>query len=84
MISTARSRLRRRFAENRGRDEKIVKEARLSFSLPKDRLDLMKDQPYKVELINELPEGRHLLYRQASQDSAPAPPSDTGGSGRSG
>ena len=37
------------------------------FSLPKkEALDLMKDQPYKQELINELPEGEEIsFYRQA-------------------
>jgi len=48
--------------------KKIVKEALPLelFSLPKDKaLDLMKDQPYKVELINELPEGEDItFYRQ--------------------
>ncbi len=36
------------------------------FELPKDEaLELMKDQPYKVELINELPEGEVIsFYKQ--------------------
>lgn len=36
------------------------------FSLPKDKaLGLMKDQPYKVELIEELPEGEEIsFYKQ--------------------
>ena len=36
------------------------------FSLPKaEALELMKDEPYKVELINELPEGEEIsFYKQ--------------------
>ena len=36
------------------------------FSLPKaEALELMKDEPYKVELINELPDGEEIsFYRQ--------------------
>lgn len=36
------------------------------FSLPKDKaLELMKEQPYKVELIEELPEGEEIsFYKQ--------------------
>ena len=36
------------------------------FSLPKlDALELMKDEPYKVELINDLPEGEEIsFYKQ--------------------
>ena len=36
------------------------------FSLPRDKaLDLMKDEPYKVELINDLPEGEEIsFYKQ--------------------
>lgn len=36
------------------------------FSLPKDEaLELMKDEPYKVELINDLPEGEEIsFYKQ--------------------
>ena len=48
--------------------KKIVKEGhRLEkFVLPKkDALELMKDNPYKVELINELPEGEEIsFYKQ--------------------
>ena len=48
--------------------KKIIKE-NLSierFSLPKkDALDLMKDQPYKQELINDLPDGEEIsFYKQ--------------------
>ena len=48
--------------------KKIIKED-LSierFSLPKaEALELMKDEPYKVELINELPEGEEIsFYKQ--------------------
>ena len=33
------------------------------FSLPKDKaLDLMKDEPYKTELIEELPEGEEISF----------------------
>ncbi len=33
------------------------------FELPKDKaLDLMKDEPYKVELINDLPEGEIISF----------------------
>ena len=47
---------------------KIIKEdiAIEKFSLPrKEALDLMKDEPYKVELINDLPEGEEIsFYKQ--------------------
>ncbi len=48
--------------------KKIIKEdiAIEKFSLPrKEALDLMKDEPYKVELINDLPEGEEIsFYKQ--------------------
>ncbi len=48
--------------------KKIIKEniAIERFSLPKEKaLELMKDQPYKVELIEDLPEGEEIsFYRQ--------------------
>ena len=48
--------------------KKIIKEDLLieRFSLPKaEALELMKDEPYKVELINELPEGEEIsFYKQ--------------------
>ena len=48
--------------------KKIIKEDITieRFSLPKaEALELMKDQPYKVELINDLPEGEEIsFYRQ--------------------
>ena len=48
--------------------KKIIKEnlAIERFSLPKqEALKLMKDQPYKQELINELPEGKEIsFYKQ--------------------
>ncbi len=48
--------------------KKIIKEdiAIERFSLPKsEALELMKDQPYKQELINELPEGEEIsFYKQ--------------------
>ena len=48
--------------------KKIIKEDLLieRFSLPKkDALELMKDEPYKLELINELPEGEEIsFYKQ--------------------
>ncbi|MBE5812396.1 MAG: threonine--tRNA ligase [Clostridiales bacterium] len=48
--------------------KKIVKEdlAIERFSLPKDKaIELMKDEPYKVELINDLPEGEEIsFYKQ--------------------
>lgn len=47
---------------------KIIKEdiAIEKYSLPrKEALDLMKDEPYKVELINDLPEGEEIsFYKQ--------------------
>ena len=48
--------------------KKIIKEdiAIEKFSLPrKEALDLIKDEPYKVELINDLPEGEEIsFYKQ--------------------
>ena len=48
--------------------KKIIKEdLKLErFTLPKDKaIELMKDEPYKVELINDLPEGEEIsFYRQ--------------------
>ncbi|MFV0439931.1 MAG: threonine--tRNA ligase [Lachnospirales bacterium] len=48
--------------------KKIVKEALPieSFSLPRNEaLELVKDEPYKVELINDLPEGEEIsFYKQ--------------------
>ena len=48
--------------------KKITKEALPieRFTLPRDEaLELMKDEPYKVELINELPEGEEIsFYKQ--------------------
>ena len=48
--------------------KKIVKEdlAIERFSLPKDKaIELMKEEPYKVELINDLPEGEEIsFYKQ--------------------
>ena len=48
--------------------KKIIKEdiAIERFSLPKNEaLELMKDEPYKVELINDLPEGEEIsFYKQ--------------------
>ena len=48
--------------------KKIIKEdiAIERFSLPKaEALELMKDEPYKVELINDLPEGEEIsFYKQ--------------------
>lgn len=48
--------------------KKIAKEALPieRFTLPRDEaLELMKDEPYKVELINELPEGEEIsFYKQ--------------------
>ena len=48
--------------------KKIIKEdlAIERFALPKDEaLELMKDEPYKVELINELPDGEEIsFYKQ--------------------
>ena len=48
--------------------KKIIKEDLTieRFSLPKaEALELMKDEPYKVELINELPEGEEIsFYKQ--------------------
>ena len=48
--------------------KKIIKEniSIERFSLPKEQaLELMKDQPYKIELIQELPEGEEIsFYRQ--------------------
>ncbi len=49
--------------------KKIIKEERLfieRFELPRDEaLELMKDEPYKIELINELPEGEVIsFYKQ--------------------
>ena len=45
--------------------KKIIKEdiEIKRFSLPKEKaLELMKDQPYKVELIEELPEGEEITF----------------------
>ena len=45
--------------------KKIIKEdiEIKRFSLPKEKaLELMKDQPYKVELIEELPEGEEISF----------------------
>jgi len=48
--------------------QNIIKEdlAIERFTLPRDKaLELMKDEPYKVELINELPEGSEIsFYKQ--------------------
>ena len=48
--------------------KKIIKEdlAIVRFELPKNEaLELMKDEPYKVELINDLPEGETIsFYKQ--------------------
>lgn len=48
--------------------KKIIKEdiAIEKFSLPrKEALDLMKDEPYKIELINDLPDGEEIsFYKQ--------------------
>lgn len=48
--------------------KKIIKEniSIERFSLPKkEAIELMKDQPYKVELINDLPEGEEIsFYKQ--------------------
>ncbi len=48
--------------------QKIIKEdiSIERFSLPKaEALELMKDEPYKVELINDLPEGEEIsFYKQ--------------------
>ncbi|MBE5805277.1 MAG: threonine--tRNA ligase [Clostridiales bacterium] len=48
--------------------KKIIKEDLVieKFSLPKnDALELMKDEPYKQELINDLPEGEEIsFYKQ--------------------
>lgn len=48
--------------------KKIIKESLPieRFTLPRaEALELMKDEPYKVELINELPEGEEIsFYRQ--------------------
>ncbi len=55
-------------AELEGEMAKIVKENLKieRFVLPRDEaLELMKDEPYKVELINDLPEGEEIsFYRQ--------------------
>ncbi len=38
------------------------------FSLPKEKaLELMKDEPYKVELINDLPEGEEISFYQQGE-----------------
>lgn len=55
-------------AKIEGEMKKIIKEniEIERFSLPKDKaLELMKEQPYKVELIEELPEGEEIsFYKQ--------------------
>ena len=51
-----------------GEMKKIIKEDLIieRFSLPKEKaIELMKDEPYKVELIEELPEGEEIsFYKQ--------------------
>ena len=47
-------------------DKAKIEEEMKKFALPKrEALELMKDQPYKQELINELPEGEEIsFYKQ--------------------